>query len=565
MAFNTKNTTPARAPKPTAAIQTVGMTTNAKGAPAFARNAKSELFLLAVGRFFGKDTFYETGLAGTDRLVGLVKQVAVEDPSWLLGFVGWLRSSGYIRTAAIVIGLEAAKTLVDAGLTNVRVEGHGGRSITRQLVSAGIQRGDEPGEALAYWASKYGNVKVKNGRHSAPHLPMPVKRGIADGLVRVASERASAKWNTASKGFDWADIIMLTHPKTRERKQDALFKYTLDRKYKGTAAEVPWLLKTLAARKELLAGEADLAEASTQELRKAGIRWENIASQGPMTAAKWEAAIGTMNYMALLRNLRNFDQAGISDQAALAVQAKLIDPKEVAASRQFPLRFLTAFVAAPSLRWSYPLAIATDLSLRRVPALAGRTLVLVDTSGSMNADWNGDDDKDDDKPEPNVVRPKLWDAAALFGIALAKRSAGVDLYSYSGGRWPNHVKQFHVIEGAETLKELKRWQTEGFNGGGGTPTIPALQATFKDHDRVFLLTDEQHDYRTWAFGTVGGVDKAIPASVPLFTFNIAGYAAGQTESKENRYTFGGLNDRAFEMISWVSDAAAQTWPWERAE
>jgi len=560
MAFNTKNTTPAKAPKPAAAIQTVGVTTNAKGAPAFVRNAKSELFLLAVGRFFGKDTFYETGLAGTDRLVGLVKQVAVEDPSWLLGFVGWLRNSGYIRTAAIVIGLEGAKALLDAGLTDVRVEGREGRSITRQLVSAGVQRGDEPGEALAYWASKYGNVKVKEGgRNSAPHLPSPVKRGIADGLIRVATERASAKWNTASKGFDWADVIMLTHPKTGQRKQEALFKYTLDRKYKGTAAEVPWLLKTLSARKELLAGEADLAEASTEELQKAGIRWENIASQGEMTAAKWEAAIPTMGYMAQLRNLRNFDQAGISNAAALAVQAKLIDPDEVAKSKQFPLRFLTAFTAAPSLRWSYPLAIAADLSLTRVPSLAGRTLILVDTSGSMNADWNGDD-----KPESGIVRPKLWDAAALFGIALAKRSAGVDLYSYSGGRWPNHVKQFRVVEGAETLKELKRWQTEGFNGGGGTPTIPALQATFKDHDRVLLLTDEQHDYRTWALGTVGGVDKAIPASVPLFTFNLAGYVAGQTESKENRYTFGGLNDRAFEMISWVSDAAAQTWPWERA-
>lgn len=562
MAFNTRNTQAARAPKPAPAIQTVGATRNAKGAPAFSRNAKSELFLLAVGRFFGKDTFYESAMKGEDRLVALTHQVAVEDPAWLLGFVGWLRESGYIRTAALVIGLEGAKALLDDAS---RVDSSWDHSDfqagwPRKLVSAGIKRGDEPGEAAAYWAAKYGRVTMKGNRASAPWFPKPVKRGIGDGLVGVATERAVIKYDTASHGYRYADLLQLCHPEAKDFKQNALFKHLLNKQY-GKATEVPKALKVLSANRAVRVADGDLADQSAEDLKRAGITWQNVASEGEMTAAKWEAAIPTMPYMSLLRNLRNFDQAGISDKAAATVVAKLTDPAEVARSMQFPLRFLTAFVAVPSMRWSYPLAKALDLSLGRVPTLAGRTLVLVDTSGSMNADWAGDDDR-----ESTITRPKMWDAAALFGIALAMRSPGVELYSYStGGRgWNGITKRFPIMKGAEALKELKRWQAEGFNGGGGTPTQQALQQTFAGQDRVILLTDEQHDY---SYGSVRfgvGIGGAIPADVPMFTFNIAGYSAGQTASKDNRYTFAGLNDRAFEMISWVSDAAAQTWPWERA-
>jgi TROVE domain len=566
MAFNTQANKPSLAPKGVGAIQTAGTTTNAKGAYAFSRTPKSELFLLAVGRFFGKDTFYESALKGEERLLQLTHQVAVEDPAWLLGFVGWLRESGYIRTAAMVIGLEGAKAVLDITSSKVYrqsptlskslIVDYAGGGFARKLASAGIQRGDEPGEAAAYWASRYGNVTMKGGRASAPKFPQPIKRGIGDGLKRVVTERAVLKYDTDSRQFGYADLIQLCHPTPKDYKQNALFKYLLDRQY-NKAAEVPEALKTITANKAVRAADGNLADQSAATLKQAGVSWQNIGSQGAMTAKEWEAAIPGMGYMALLKNLRNFDQAGISASVANTVAAKLMDPAEVARSMQFPLRFLTAFVAAPSMRWSYPLAVALDLSLRRVPTLTGRTLVLIDTSGSMNTVWNGDDDR-----ESTVTRPKFWDAAALFGIALAMRSPGVELYSYSsGGRyWQGITKRFPIRQGAEALKELKRWQDEGFNGGGGTPTVQALQSTFNGQDRVIIITDEQHDYS----GYSGSVSSTIPASVPLFTFNIAGYKAGQTASAENRYTFAGLNDQAFRMISWVADAAAQTWPWERA-
>ncbi len=78
-----------------------------------------------------------------------------------------------------------------------------------------------------------------------------------------------------------------------------------------------------------------------------------------------------MGYMALLRNLRNFDEAGVSDAVAGRVAERLADPAQVAKSRQLPMRFLSAYRAAPSLRWAWALEQAIAHALANVPR-AGR-------------------------------------------------------------------------------------------------------------------------------------------------------------------------------------------------
>src|SRR5262249_1500052 len=112
-------------------------------------------------------------------------------------------------------------------------------------------------------------------------------------------------------------------------------------------------------------------------LDSAGMTWEPLAGgrQAPMDAAARTAVIPSMGYMALLRNLRDFDEAGVCDDIAAAVAAKLADPAQVLRSRQLPLRFLSAYRAAPSLRWAYPLETALGHALANVPALSGRTLI----------------------------------------------------------------------------------------------------------------------------------------------------------------------------------------------
>jgi hypothetical protein len=151
-----------------------------------------------------------------------------------------------------------------------------------------------------------------------------------------------------------ADVIELTHAKPRDEAQSALFRWLLDRRHdRADAASPAPVLSMLRARASLEALPADerralvsaaAADPSVAEdrLTAAGMTWESLAGWlgGPMDRAAWEAVIPSMGYMALLRNLRNFDDAGVGDDVAARVAAKLSDPDEIARSRQFPYRFV---------------------------------------------------------------------------------------------------------------------------------------------------------------------------------------------------------------------------------
>ncbi len=258
-----------------------------------------------------------------------------------------------------------------------------------------------------------------------------------------------------------------------------------------------------------------------------------------MDAAAWSAVIPSMGYMALLRNLRNFDEAGVSDETAAQVAAKTAVPAEAAPSRQLPMRFLSAYRAAPSLRWAYPLEIALGHALASVPALPGRTLILVDTSGSMNSAFSRD----------GTVR--RWDAAALFGLAVARRCARVDVVSFSD------VTRVFAVDGAESLlRALQRWSGDGYNLGLGTNTALAVSGHYAGHDRVLIVTDEQA-----AWHGQHDVTAAVPGQIPVYTWNLAGYRLGHAPSGGgNRHTFGGLTDAAFRMIPLIEAGEAGNRP-----
>src|SRR5690606_26052210 len=90
-----------------------------------------------------------------------------------------------------------------------------------------------------------------------------------------------------------------------------------------------------------------------RRLADAGMTWEATSGWlgGPMDAAAWTALIGSMGYMALLRNLRNFDRAGVPDEVTEGVAARLADPVQVTRSRQLPFRFWSAYRSADRARW----------------------------------------------------------------------------------------------------------------------------------------------------------------------------------------------------------------------
>ncbi|MFE0474459.1 TROVE domain-containing protein [Streptomyces sp. NPDC058947] len=491
------------------------------------RDARSELFLLAVSNFVSQQTFYETGADRDDRFRRLVRELAVEDPQWTAGLLGWLRGAGNLRTASVVGAAEYVKARLDAGAT-------GGPS-NRQVVDSVLQRPDEPGELLAYWTATYGR-----------NVPKPVKRGIADAVRRLYHGKALLKYDTASKGYRFGDVLNLVHaaPDPDKSWQGELFRYALDRRHHPDTAVPPAAGRTLGAHRALMALPVEerralvTAEGGAERLAEAGMTWEALAGwlQGPMDKAAWEAVIPSMGTMALVRNLRNFDEAGVSDEVAERVAARISDPAEVARSRQFPFRYLAAHQHAPSLRWSYALERALGHSLANVPVLPGRTLVLVDRSGSMF--WS----RLSDRSELNRA-----DAAAIFGTALALRAERADLVEFG-----TTSERVPFRPGESVLRVLDR-----FHSLGGTDTTEAVRRHYEKHDRVLIVTDEQYTHHH-----LGDPTEQIPADVPVYTWNLAGYRAGHGPSGTgNRHTFGGLTDAAFRMVPLIEASRDADWPW----
>lgn len=548
-----KFNTPTARPAPSSPVVSEPVPTGRtfEGGAGYARDTRSELFLLAVTNMVGENAFYEPGGTRDDRYATLVHTAALADPEWTARFLGWLRGEANMRIAALVGAAEYVKARLDAAGTRPAgrhetatpdgtFEGDNLAYATinnRVVVDSILQRADEPGELLAYWTATHGRT-----------VPKPIKRGVADAVRRLYDERALVKWDSEARGFRFGDVLNLVHPSPRADWQGQLFRHVLDSRY-GNVDEIPESLTVLRARAHLMSWPVEKRRAlfgsgtAATVLRDAGMTWESVAGwlQGPMTAPVWEALIPSMGYMALLRNLRNFDQTGVSDEVAAEVVARLADPGQVARSRQLPMRFLSAYNAAPSLRWAWALEQALTASLANIPQLGGRTLVLVDTSDSMQDTFSKDGSL------------KRWDAATVFGLALAARCEQAEVVSFSSGGWGRPASLvFPTHHGESLLRAVQRWRSDGFFIGSGTDTAGAVQRHYSGHNRVVILTDEQ---------SATSVDGSLPRVVPLYTWNLAGYRHGHAPSGSgNRHTFGGLTDQAFRMIPLLESGRDAAWP-----
>ncbi|HEX2418112.1 MAG TPA: TROVE domain-containing protein, partial [Micromonosporaceae bacterium] len=480
-------------------VTVVGPGLTHEGGTGYQRDAKSDLFLLAVTNFVGEDTFYEKASERDARFRDLVATVTRQDPAWVARFVPWLRRTALMRSASIVTAVEY-----------VRAGGPNGR----RVIAAACERADEPAEVLAYWILRYGRA-----------IPQPVKRGVADAAVRLYTEKAALKYDGGSRGWRMADVLELAHVRPRDAAQSDLFRWLLDRRHNRPDITVPESLATITAYQRMQAVPAAERRAALgpERLRASGMTWESVSGWigGPMDAAVWQAAIPSMGYMATLRNLRNFDQAGVSDEVAAQVAARLADPDQVARSRQLPFRFWSAYRATDSARWTDALERALGAATRNIPAFTGRTLVLVDTSASMTSVAVS---------ARSTVTPVQ--AAALFGVAMAARGNAVDLVGYADGTFRHRIRR-----GASVLREVERFVARVGEVGHGTRIAAALARSYQGHDRVVIVSDMQtfHEPMT--------VSKVVGPEVPVYGFNLGGYASTVIDAGgHNRHEFGGLSD-----------------------
>jgi hypothetical protein len=539
-----------------------------EGAPSFARSDRGQLFLTCTAGFIAEDKFYETGDATVNRVRELTASIATETrprqklagaftgksvdvktgrvhsddidtgAAWLTPFINWARRVGNVRTAPIVVACEAVHARLKAGI-------NGGN---REMLRAPLARADEPGEMVAYWRARFGRA-----------IPMCMKRAIGDVLPQLYTEYSALKYDTAAHAVRFGDVVDIVHPTDAATPaRNAFYRWLMDRRHRrdnataSAAGHLPMIvaraqLETIpVADRRALVGSADL----DTWMRNAGMTWESLSGWlsdgGGMDAAAWEAIIPNMGYMALLRNLRNFDQAGVSDEVAGLIATKLANPGEVARCKQFPFRFLSALRQVPSLRWGHALDKALTLSTGNVPVLDGRTLILVDTSGSMGNPMSG---------KSNV---SCVDAATVFGVALAFRNRGnVDLAGWATGTYEQTITR-----GGSLISEVKKFTERAGSVGHGTDLGQALAKTFRrgEHARVFVFSDMQLMGSSW-YGGADAVNRYVPAEVPVYSWNLMGYAGAMTAGT-NRHELGGLTDATFRLVPTIEAAQTGVWPWE---
>ena len=296
----------------------------------------------------------------------------------------------------------------------------------RQLVAEAlfrvIQRADELSEFVAlYWSE---------GKQP---LSAQVKKGLAAAFTRF-DEYALAKYNRASP-VKLRDVLFLCHAKPVDTAQAELWKRLV-------ADE----LATPDTWEVALSGGADKREA-----------WERLLEENKLGA------------LALLRNLRNMAEAKVSEPLIAAGLGRM------KTERVLPFRFIAAARYAPQWETELEQAMFRALDNKNGEGqakLLGKTVLLVDVSGSMDA------------PLSRRAEMRRNDAAYGLAILLHEIAEHCSIYTFS-----DKLVRVPSRQGFALRDALNASQPHN-----GTYLGRALGELNEKYDRVIVITDEQsHD------------------------------------------------------------------------
>ena len=295
------------------------------------------------------------------------------------------------------------------------------RRLVAETLERVIHRADELAEFVAiYW---------KDGR--VP-LSAQVKKGLAAAFPKF-DEYQLAKYDRGGP-IKLRDVLFLSHAKPRDAEQAGVWKKLV---WGRLATPDTWEVALSESGKD---GGADKREA-----------WERLLREQKLGA------------LALLRNLRNMHEAGVDE--ALVTEAL----GAMNASRVLPFRFLAAARHAPHFEEALEQAMLKSVASQA--KLPGRTIVLVDVSGSMTA--------------PLSKRSEMQRTDAAYGLAVLVREIAekVAVYSFS-----DRIVEVPARRGFALRDAIDRSQRH--NGTLFGKAVDWLDK-HERYDRLIVITDEQ--------------------------------------------------------------------------
>jgi len=292
------------------------------------------------------------------------------------------------------------------------------REIVSQTLAQVVQRADELSEFVAiYW---------KDGKTP---LSAQAKKGLAQAF-RKFDEYQLAKYDRNGP-IRLRDVLFLCHAKPRGSEQAALWK-------------------------RLIEGELQTPDT-----------WEVALSSGVDKREAWERLLreGKLGALALLRNLRNMKQAGADESLVLS------GIESMNTGRVLPFRFLAAARYVP--QWEESIERVMLTSLKEQDKLSGRTVLLVDVSGSMMGALSR--------------RSEMLRTDAAYGLAILLREVCEKAITFT---FSDNLVEVPPRRGFALRDALDASQPHG-----ATYLGRALEKIREKYDRIIVITDEQaHDH-----------------------------------------------------------------------
>lgn len=450
-------------------------TTNKSGHTAYAMPDKEKLVTQVLTSFWGEEKFYGDT---TNDLIKTANAVLESDPHFVANLARYARKEMHLRS-------------VSHALTALIANNVKSKPYIKEVVSDVVERADDITEILSCYLGMYGKP-----------IPNGLKKALGAAFGKFNAYQI-AKYNGGNKSVKFKDVLGLTHAKPKDSEQEKLFK-------------------------DIMNDTLPVAE-----------RWETELSAHGNNAESWEKLIAEnkLGYMAALRNLRNIVNA--NPKNIDKVFELLADKKAVLKSKQLPFRFFSAYremqnVAKAGSKVFDTLETAIEHSIENLPKLKGKTVIAIDTSGSM----------DNNISAKSKVR--CDDIAKLLAVMGAKMCEDVIVYNFDTSIEKLHYSnRSGIISTAISIRSC---------GGGTNITLP-LRVMLNNKikaDRLIILSDNEINsgYRGYASSCQGYADEyrlKVNPDLWVHAVDLQGYGTQQFVGK-NTNIIAGWSEKLLEFI-----------------
>ena len=427
--------------QPTQMVNTIErpLTRNHEGALAFQLKGRELLLSEVLTSFFESEAgFYKKKSSDIQRTI---REVLAIDPKFVAKLAIYARKEFHLRSIAHVLVAELAYAVK-------------GEVYVKNAVARVCERPDDMKEILAYYLTIFGKP-----------IPNSLKKGLAVAMLSFDGYQL-AKYNQSGQ-VSLKDILKLTHPSANSSEQSEVFN-------------------------KILAGTLETAKT-----------WQNTVNQEGNNSETWETLIneGKIGYMALMRNLRNILNANVSSDTLQKVCDQLVNEQAVLRSKQLPFRFYTAHRELSKERFANKrvlnaLESAMGSSMKNMKSMSGKTLIALDTSGSMTQ---------------NRISEKSTVTCAEIGSVLGAMADSI----FDEAMVVSFDNNLRTLKFNPNQSILANAASVPMTGGGtdiGLPIRYLLDNKIKV-DRILYLSDNETQY--WSQGSRYSFDRTVTCQALL--------------------------------------------------